>query len=448
MLGGATSEAAPKRPSWFRTLGRLWCLRKVAEPQGSPAVAIMLLSAAWLAAWVVIDRWQRQPDPEFYVDGIPLLGWYALAVLSLAGLLRWASNPRPALGTTLVLALGLTPLPLLLMSVAYDLDMPGFWYVSCAVAIYAVLYLMRGLRAVTGRTQRGAALVGVIFIVVFIGLSDAVDAIPDVWNPRDPDFSVSDDLLAEREAALFEQGDRIDEALETIHRGGSANPEAFFLGFAGVGDEKVFAQEIDLASRVVGQRFGIGDRHVALINDERDLERAPLASVSGLKYALQGLASRMDLDNDVLFLAISSHGSEDPVIAVSNSQFPLKGLTGEDLVGALHESGIKWRVIIISACYAGGFLDSLRDARTIVITAAAADRTSFGCSNDSELTYFGEAFYRDALPGARSLRSAFDAAKTAIAARERREHVTPSNPQAYFGSEIESKLAAMGAAER
>ncbi|HEY3656622.1 MAG TPA: hypothetical protein VGL34_16770, partial [Steroidobacteraceae bacterium] len=125
MLGGATSDSAPKRPSWFRTLGRLWCLRKVdAEPHGNPAVAIMLLSAAWLAAWVVIDRWQRQPDPEFYVDGIPLLGWYALAVLSLAGLLRWASNPRPALGTTLVLVLGLTPLPLLLMSVAYDLNMP------------------------------------------------------------------------------------------------------------------------------------------------------------------------------------------------------------------------------------------------------------------------------------------------------------------------------------
>ena len=449
MLGGATSDSAPKRPSWFRTLGRLWCLRNVdAEPHGSPAVAIMLLSAAWLAAWVIIDRWQRQPDPEFYVDGIPLLGWYALAILSLAGLLRWASNPRPALGTTLVLVLGLTPLPLLLMSVAYDLDMPGFWYVSCAVAVYALVYLMRGLRAVTGRTQRGAALVGVVFIVVFIGLSDAVDAIPDVWSPRDPDFSLSDDLLAAREAALFEQADRIDEALESVHREGSAHPEAFFLGFAGVGDEKVFAQEIDLASRVVGQRFGIGDRHLSLINDERDLERAPLASVSGLKYALQGLASHMDLDNDVLFLAISSHGSEDPVIAVSNSQFPLKGLTGEDLVGALHESGIKWRVIIISACYAGGFLDSLRDARTVVITAAAADRASFGCSNDSELTYFGEAFYRDALPGARSLRSAFDAAKTAIAARERREHVTPSNPQAYFGSEIESKLAAMGAAER
>jgi len=180
-----------------------------------------------------------------------------------------------------------------------------------------------------------------------------------------------------------------------------------------------------------------------LINDERDLERAPLASVSGLTYALQGLASRMDLDTDVLFLSISSHGSADPVIAVSNSQFPLNSLTRDDLVDALQASGIKWRVIIISACYAGGFINALRDPKTVVITAAAADRTSFGCSNDSDLTYFGEAFYRDALPGAHTLREAFDAAKTAIAARESREHVTPSNPQAYFGSEIESKLAAM-----
>jgi hypothetical protein len=100
-------------------------------------------------------------------------------------------------------------------------------------------------------------------------------------------------------------------------------------------------------------------------------------------------------------------------------------------------------VIIISACYAGGFIDSLKNPRTIVITAAAADRTSFGCSNDSDLTYFGEAFFRDALPEARSLRDAFERAKSAIALRERREHVDASRPQAYFGAELESKLAAM-----
>lgn len=142
-------------------------------------------------------------------------------------------------------------------------------------------------------------------------------------------------------------------------------------------------------------------------------------------------------------MSISSHGSEDPSIAVENSDLPLNDVSDEDLADALRESGIRWRVIIISACYAGGFIEALRDPQTIVITAAAADRTSFGCSNDRDLTYFGEAFYRDALPEAKSLREAFETAKAAIAARERAEHITPSNPQAYFGAKIEAKLAAM-----
>jgi hypothetical protein len=117
------------------------------------------------------------------------------------------------------------------------------------------------------------------------------------------------------------------------------------------------------------------------------------------------------------------------------------------LVDGLRQSGIKWRVIIISACYAGGFIEPLRDPHTVVITAAAPDRTSFGCSSDSDLTYFGEAFYRDALPEAHSLREAFDKAKAAIAARERAEGETPSNPVAFFGFDIEAHLAAPGGAE-
>jgi hypothetical protein len=151
----------------------------------------------------------------------------------------------------------------------------------------------------------------------------------------------------------------------------------------------------------------------------------------------------MNLDRDVLFLVISSHGASEPAITVSNSELPLDDMTDQDLAEALNDSGIKWRVIIISACYAGGFIDALKDPRSIVIAAAAADRTSFGCSSDRDLTYFGEAFFRDALPDAHSLRDAFDKAKSAIAVRERREGVDASEPQAYFGPELEAKLAAM-----
>src|SRR5450631_3561199 len=435
------------RGSWFRVLLRLWCLRSAAaDPRRNPLAAIIVLSIACLSAWVAVDWWQRQPDPELSIDGIPLLAWYVLAVLALAGLLRWRARPRPAFGAMLVLALGAAPVPLLLIGVAaFYLEQPWIWWAGVA-ALYLCVFFMRGLHAVTGRPQRSTALIGVLFVAAFMWSSDAANVIPDVWNPRDAAAAglTSEDGLAEREAALFEQADRIDAALEPVHRNGTPAPQAFFLGFAGVGDQKVFAQEIGLASRVLGERFDIEDRRLSLINDQRDLRRAPLASVTALNYALQGIAERMDTGKDVLFLSISSHGSQEPSLAVSNSGFPLTSLTAEDLEGGLRESGIQWRVILISACYAGGFIDALRDPKTIVITAAAKDRTSFGCSNDSDLTYFGEAFYRDALPGAKSLREAFEAAKKAIAARENREHETPSNPQGYFGVEIEAKLAAMG----
>jgi hypothetical protein len=429
---------------WLTALSRLWLLKPVrSTPSGNPTRATLLMGTVWLLAWVAIDRWQSQPDPQFFADGIPLLAWYAVAILVLAALLQWRARAA-TIGPVLTLAMGAVPVPLLFLSVvASYLDPSWFLRAAIIVGVYTLLYLARGLHAITGETQRTAACAGLVFIVGFCWLTDTLNVIPDVWSPLETQAAEPGNALADGEALLFGQAGRIDQSLEALGRGISSKPKAFFLGFAGVGDEKVFAQEIGLASRVLGERYDMADRSVSLINDQRDLKRAPLATVSGLKYALRGLGARMHPDQDVLFLSISSHGADDPAIIVSNSQLPLEDLTDEDLADALHESGIKWRVIIISACYAGGFIESLSDPQTIVITASAADRTSFGCANDRDLTYFGEAFYRDALPTAHSLREAFDTAKAAIAARERLEHITPSNPQAYFGAKMEAKLASM-----
>ena len=433
---------------------RLWGLRRIETvPVGSPTAVILVMALLWLAAWIGIDWWERQPAPVFFPDGIPVLGWYALAVIALAHVVRRGTPPPPA-AACVALATGVVPLPLLLVTFGASWLTPlWFWGAAGAVAIYLLAYLARGLHAISNRPQRMAALLGVGFVGLFVVLCDATNAIPDVWNPEDATAAHSDENLAEGdlgtlETASFEQAGRIDEALESVRRDASPQAQGFFLGFAGVGDEKVFAQEIGLASRVIGARYHTEDRQISLVNDERDLNSAPLASVTGLGYALEGLAEHMKLDRDVLFLAISSHGSSDPAIAVTNSELPLTDLSPEDLVAALNDAGIAWRVIFISACYAGGFIEPLRDPHTIVITAAAADRTSFGCSSDSDLTYFGEAFYRDALPDASSLRDAFEKAKAAIAVREKAEGETPSDPQAYFGFDLEAHLAAGGEAGR
>jgi hypothetical protein len=453
-VGPEQSSAAPlpaplPAQSSIAALLQLWTLRRGRPIQfRHPVLIVVCLSALWLALWAAIDWFDALPDPQFLTEGAPLLAWYALAILTLAALLRRRSSPMPPFETTLVLAIGLVPIPLCLAAVAADyLSLKSLIPAAIGACVYVFLYLSRGLRSITGEPQRAAAAAGLVFVAGFVWLTDTLVVIPDLWAPAE--IQAADDgsaNQADAESLIFEQPARIDRALAAMSPAASSGPQAFFLGFAGVGEQKVFAQEIGLASRVLSERYGMNGRALSLINDERDLEQAPLASVSGLKYALRGLAARMNVDRDVLFLSISSHGAPDPAIAVSNSQLPLNDLTDEDLADALSDSGIKWRVIVISACYAGGFIESLKDPQTIVITAAAADRTSFGCSNDSDLTYFGEAFYRDALPDARSLRAAFEKAKSAIAVRERREHVDPSKPQAYFGAALEAKLAAMGAA--
>jgi peptidase C13-like protein len=439
----ATAMAAKPVQFSFNFLLQLWTLRKWIPNFSAPTFVLVALSLVWLLLWVAIDWWQALPDPQFLPAGVPLFPWYALAILALAALLRGQSNPKPRFAAALLLTLGLVPLPLLLagLAIPFGLD----WRLAAVVVlVHSFIYLSRGLHTFTGESQRRATFAGIAFLVAFIWVTDALEAIPDIWAaPEVAEVAEGGDSHADAETVLFEQPKRIDQALAGIRSEDSPGPKGFFLGFAGVGEQKVFAQEIGLASRVLSERYGMENRALALINDERDLQRAPLASVSGLKYALRGLAGRMNLERDVLFLVISSHGASEPAIAVSNSDLPFNDMTDEDLAQGLSDSGIKWRVIIISACYAGGFIDALKNPHTIVITAAASDRTSFGCSNDRDLTYFGEAFFRDALPEARSLRDAFERAKTAIALRERREHVDASKPQAYFGAEMEAKLAAM-----
>jgi hypothetical protein len=340
----------------------------------------------------------------------------------------------------------LAPLPLLVVLAALvDRYASGRWHAGALLllGVGLLLYVGRALRALTGRRQLAALLAAAVLLAGYLALIQAMDLRPTLWAAPDeadePEAAMAPQVAEE---LMFDQRERLDAALENVAAGDDARPySVFFVGFAGVGSQRVFAEEIQLAARVVGRRFDSGSRQLLLVNDHRDLDSYPLASVSGLRYALAGIAGKMDPRRDILFLSLSSHGSDEPLLAVSNGNLPLGQLSGEQLAAALRDAGIRWRIIVISACHAGAFIEPLKDADTIVLTAAAADRTSFGCSDDRDLTYFGEAFYRDALPRASSLEQAFALTRTAIAAREQAEQVTPSDPQAWFGSRIAQRLA-------
>jgi hypothetical protein len=147
----------------------------------------------------------------------------------------------------------------------------------------------------------------------------------------------------------------------------------------------------------------------------------------------------MDPDKDVLVVVLTSHGSPEGLAVVAGNFS--RTLTPPDLRSMLDASGAKYRVVIISACYSGVFVPALADPRTLVITAAAADRSSFGCEDRAKWTYFGDAFFNRALRLAPDLGSGFDVARRLVTAREQREGFEPSNPQIAGGAEVLALLA-------
>jgi len=191
---------------------------------------------------------------------------------------------------------------------------------------------------------------------------------------------------------------------------------------------------------LMDDKFDTRGRSVSLINNPKTLETTPLATKSNLALVLQQIGQKMNRDEDVLFLYLTSHGSRTHELSVSFWPLSLNQVTPEDLRTALDQAGIKWRVLLVSACYSGGFLEPLKNSTTLVMTAAAADKTSFGCGAKSDFTYFGQEVFKGQLAHSYSFIPAFETAMANIAQREKRENLQPSMPQLYVGPEVGPKL--------
>src|SRR5262249_31011658 len=98
------------------------------------------------------------------------------------------------------------------------------------------------------------------------------------------------------------------------------------------------------------------------------------------------------------------------------------------------------RVIVISACHSGSFAPALAGPSSLVIAAAHADRSSFGCEDRREWTYFGDAFFNRALRKERSFERAFERARQLIGRWEKNERLEPSLPQIAGGEALRPRL--------
>ncbi len=210
--------------------------------------------------------------------------------------------------------------------------------------------------------------------------------------------------------------------------------DTYILSFGLWGPESVFESEAKRAAQVLAKQLDGDGRTIVRYNTKRRFGAKPEAVLQ----AVEQVGSVMDPEEDVLVLLLTSHGSPEGIGLVAGRDQHL--ITPDDVRGLLGASRARHRVVIVSACYSGIFAEALADERTLVITAAAADRPSFGCEDGRTWTYFGDAFFNKALRAERRLDTAFLRAKELVTAREKREGFEPSNPQIAGGEAVLERL--------
>lgn len=230
----------------------------------------------------------------------------------------------------------------------------------------------------------------------------------------------------------------VREALGRITRD-DHEPNRYLVSVGAGGSQQLFGREARYARTSLDRLFETQGRSVVLANDEASLYRVPLANNANLDAILAGLASKGDPKRDLFIFYLTSHGSREAELTTDLPDYDrLAPISAHRLAKALDQAGIKRRIIIVSACYAGSWIEPLASEDTIVLTAARSDRTSFGCSDSRELTYFGEAFLKPPTGAGQSLARRFDVARRSIARWEAKALSTHSEPQAYVGRNMRS----------
>lgn len=183
----------------------------------------------------------------------------------------------------------------------------------------------------------------------------------------------------------------------------------------------------DIASELVSIGFSPSNIEQFSVRPERYPAAAPLAATA--QYIAGGLWDLSNRTSGGCLAYFTSHGSPDGIALGDASLSPDQMA---HIVG--NSCGKRPTVVIVAACYSGVFVPALEAPNRIILTAAAADRPSFGCGETDKYTFFDTC-------AVQWLTKAGDFAAFGkdvigcVEAREKKEKVDlPSKPQLFIGA--------------
>jgi len=152
------------------------------------------------------------------------------------------------------------------------------------------------------------------------------------------------------------------------------------------------------------------------------------------EHLLRRIADLPARPGDQCLVFLTSHGERGAGIWLARSD---RALSPDELARALSRGcGDAPTVVIVSACYSGGFAGGkMAKPNRIVLTAARGDRPSFGCQAHRIYNFFDECVL-GVLPVSKTWRAVFDDANSCVRRMEHALGVQPSEPQAYIGRAV------------
>lgn len=322
---------------------------------------------------------------------------------------------------------------------AYPLAWMG-WLSYWLTAIWALLIALRIYHLMALRV-RPAVLIALSLSGLGILMHSLLPA--QLWYPSASESQAAAPPQMRLNQALFEsQAQLLNTQLAQLETHRPGRHEVYAVIYAPYAPEDVFLKEARMVAQVLSERYKSEGRIVTLVNNIQTTQTHAWASPENLQRTFKAIASKMNSEEDVLLLYLTSHGAKNFKLASSHWPLATDDLSPQELANMLTLAGIKHRIIAISACYSGGWIDPLKTDHSLIMTAADATHTSYGCGTRSELTFFGRAVFREGLRETASIEEAFARAIPVIKKREEEAGKDDgfSNPQIFVGESVKPLL--------
>jgi hypothetical protein len=312
--------------------------------------------------------------------------------------------------------------------------------IEYAVLAWMFIIAMRAVHVVTDPARsrpRLWAVVGGLLLIAPFWFAPLLGPLEPWWHEIDASARDPGAVSPASEAVLAAQQFMLDRAIDQLAEERPGVTDLYFVAFAPDARRAGFVADVDAAQRTMDERWDTQGRSVVLVNSPATVAERPFASITHLRQVLLEIGDLIDTDDDVVMVYVTGNSGAEHTLTAVNPPLELAALSPQGLKQLLDAANIRWRIIVVSTCEAGAWIDALKDDETLVIASSSASVRGAECAGSLRPGAFASAFFGDAMRRSDDIRAAFELARKQLVTQHAAE------PVMYVGAAIAEQLKSL-----